>query len=100
VTTESSWNVTLFAVCLLFVRRDPSLCCPSHRALSRSCTRLRDLNLKGMPSVTAKGLRDIALACKALKRLNLAHCAAVDDAAITTIAANLWGLEELDLSGA
>jgi hypothetical protein len=52
-----------------------------------------------MPSVTAKGLRDIALACKSLKRLNLAQCAAVDDAAITTIAANLWGLEELDLSG-
>ena len=69
------------------------------RALSRSCTRLRDLNLRGMPSVTAKGLRDIALACKSLKRLNLAQCAAVDDAAITTIAANLWGLEELDLSG-
>ena len=57
------------------------------------------MNLSYMPNITAIGLRDISLACKGMRRLNLAYSVGIDDSAVRTVAANLWGLQELDLSG-
>jgi hypothetical protein len=52
-----------------------------------------------MPQVTLVGLRDISLSCKGMRILDLSYCSGIDDSAVRTIAANLWGLEDINLSG-
>jgi hypothetical protein len=73
--------------------------CEHYRALARTCTTLRELRMQGLTQVTSVGLRSISLQCRDMRVLDMGWAMCVDDLCIRVLAAGLWSLEEVNLSG-